>query len=44
MQAGVAKSLDVFLDAPGVWYVRCHVAQHMVAGMAALFKVCRRLC
>lgn len=39
MQAGVAKTMDVGLDAPGRWYVRCHVANHMESGMAALLKV-----
>lgn len=34
-----SRTLDMIPDVPGVWMMHCHVNDHMVAGMQALFKV-----
>jgi FtsP/CotA-like multicopper oxidase with cupredoxin domain len=30
---------DMVADAPGIWMLHCHVADHMAAGMTARFEV-----
>ncbi|MCP9917366.1 multicopper oxidase domain-containing protein [Cyanobium sp. ATX 6F1] len=34
-----SRTLDMVPDVPGVWMMHCHVNDHMVAGMQALFRV-----
>ena len=33
---------DMVADAPGIWMLHCHVAEHMAAGMTARFEVVAR--